>query len=189
LILASSSPYRRQLLERLRLPFVVRAPEIDESRHPGESPGGLVARLARDKAMAIARNEPEAVVIGSDQIAVCGQAIVTKPGTAAAAEQQLADFSGATVEFLTAVNLHCIATGLGQGATVATTVVFRRLEPAEIRRYVAQENPIDCAGSFKAEGAGISLFRRIQSEDPTALIGLPLIALSCALRSAGYPVP
>jgi septum formation protein len=189
LILASASPYRRALLERLELPFRQRAAEIDESPRPGESPADLVRRLARSKAEAVARAEPGAVVIGSDQVAVRGDEILGKPGDAAAAIDQLSRSAGRHVEFLTGV---CVLGGAQpedpEEHIDITRVVFRPLAAEEIRRYVEREQPFDCAGSFRAEALGIALFERIDSQDPTGLIGLPLIWLAGALRRVGLPV-
>jgi septum formation protein len=184
LVLASSSPYRRALLERLGQPFRQVAPEIDESIAPGEAPAEAVRRLARAKAEAIRTLDPGAVVIGSDQVAVRGDEILGKPGDQTAAIRQLTLSAGRAVEFLTAV---CV---LVPGADPQehidiTRVVFRPLNPEEIRRYVALDQPLDCAGSFRAEGLGIALFERIDNQDPTGLVGLPLIWLAQALRRAG----
>jgi septum formation protein len=188
LVLASASPYRRALLERLRVPFEVDPADVDENPREGEKPLDLVRRLAAAKAARVAERHPTALVIGSDQIAVCRHEIVGKPGTAAASIAQLRRASGQAVRFLTAV---CV---LGRnGKTLdehvdTTTVHFRGLSDAEIERYVAIEQPFDSAGAFKSEGLGIALFERIESQDPTALIGLPLIWLAQALERAGVSV-
>lgn len=189
LILASSSPYRKSLLERLRLPFETAAPAIDESPQPGESAQAMVARLAAGKAAVIATQNPAAVVIGSDQVAVYRARIVGKPGTAERARAQLTEFSGQSVEFLTAVSVQCAETGLRYDRTVGTEVTFRSLSQDEIHRYVELDRPLDCAGAFRAEAAGSTLFRCLRSDDPTAIVGLPLIAVSAALREAGFAVP
>ncbi|MBT8065122.1 MAG: septum formation protein Maf [Gammaproteobacteria bacterium] len=189
MILASSSPYRKTLLERLGLPFRTESPEIDESARPGESARALVARLAREKARAISRLNPSAIVIGSDQVAVCGEDIVGKPGTFERAVEQLSSFSGREVVFHTAVALCRAETDHLFERTVDTVLRFRDLSQEEIRRYVWRENPLDCAGSFKSELGGISLFRAVESDDPTAIVGLPLIAVAEALRRAGFEVP
>lgn len=189
LILASSSPYRRDLLERLGLPFTVESPEIDESPRPGESPESLVARLAREKAQAVGARHSAAYVIGSDQLAVCGTDIIGKPGTREAAMKQLASFSGREVVFHTAVAVCHGNAAPAFERTVDTVMRFRDLAAEEIRRYVERENPVDCAGSFKSESGGISLFHSMTSDDPTAIVGLPLIAVSEALRQAGFKVP
>jgi septum formation protein len=189
LILASGSPYRSLLFQRLNLPFEVHSPDIDESPMENESPLDLVRRLADQKSAAVAGRFPAALVIGSDQVAVCGERIVGKPGNAARARKQLRDFSGQSIVFHTAVTVRCEATGFFFEHTVDTEVRFRQLGEAEIERYVKQENPIDCAGSFKSEAAGICLLQGLVSNDPTAIIGLPLIAVSEALRLAGFPLP
>lgn len=190
LVLASASPYRRALLERLQLPFRQRPADVDETPRPDETPAELVRRLARSKAEAVARAQPGAVVIGSDQVAVRGEEILGKPGDAATAVDQLTRSAGRHVEFLTAV---CV---LGPGGDAEpeehidiTRVVFRPLAADEIERYVERERPFDCAGSFRAEALGITLFERIDSQDPTGLIGLPLIWLAGALRRLGLPLP
>lgn len=187
LILASTSPYRRGLLQRLRLPFECARPEVDETPLRGESPGQLARRLARAKADAVAALHPEAWVIGSDQAADLDGRILGKPGGREAAIAQLAAMSGRTVRFHTAVSLRRGAHALA--AVDLTQVRFRGLAAAEIERYVEAEQPFDCAGSFKCEGLGISLFEAIESHDPTALVGLPLIAVSGLLREAGYALP
>jgi len=189
LILASSSPYRKLLLERLGIPFDVQAPAIDETRQPGESPDRMVERLAQSKAAIVARRVPAAVVIGSDQVAVHGGEVVGKPGSTEGARRQLAAFSGRQVDFLTAVSVQCLELALRFSACVVTQVCFRDLNEGEIRRYIARDNPIDCAGSFKSEAAGAALLRSMQSADPTAIIGLPLISVAQALREAGFDVP
>lgn len=189
LILASSSPYRRGLLERLQLPFETVVPDIDESPLPGERPQALVARLAAAKAAVVAARSPGAVVIGSDQVAVHGARIIGKPGTAERAREQLAAFSGQTVEFLTAVSVQCRDTGQRHDRTVVTEAAFRTLTADEIRRYVERDRPFDCAGAFRSEAAGSALLRHLRSDDPTAIVGLPLIAIAAALREAGYPIP
>jgi septum formation protein len=191
LVLASTSRYRRELLSRLTTNFRTIAPQVDESAHPGEAPGALAARLALAKAHAVADACDNALVIGSDQVAELEGIALGKPGTAEAARQQLAASSGRRVTFHTALCL-IDTRDAGQRARSATDItraLFRDLATAEIARYVAIENPLDCAGSFKAESLGISLFERIESDDPTALIGLPLIALSRLLREAGIALP
>jgi len=188
LILASSSPYRRALLERLRVPFACVSPGLAEAHLEGEPATDRAARLAHDKAQAVGMLHPDAVVIGSDQVAACDGALLDKPGDAARCKAQLAQLSGRTAHFYTG----CVvrrAAGAPLLHLDITTVVFRTLAAAEIERYVAAEQPWDCAGGFKAEGLGIALFERIESADPTALIGLPLIWLAGALRASGYPLP
>jgi septum formation protein len=189
LILASSSPYRKMLLERLGIPFDIYSPAIDESPHHGEKAGKLVSRLAEGKARAAALRFPSSLIIGSDQLAVCNENIVGKPGNTANAIEQLQTFCGQTVHFLTAVSVLCSDTSFHYQHTVVTDVRFRELSNEEIRRYVEMDNPFDCAGSFKSEAAGISLLQSMTSEDPTAIIGLPLITVSEALRQAGLLVP
>jgi septum formation protein len=191
LVLASTSRYRRDLLSRLTTNFRTIAPQVDESARPGEAPGALAARLALAKARAVADACDNALVIGSDQVAELQGIALGKPGTPEAARQQLAASSGRRVTFHTALCL-INTRDAGQRARSATDItraLFRDLGTAEIARYVAIENPLDCAGSFKAESLGISLFERIESDDPTALIGLPLIALSRLLREAGIALP
>jgi septum formation protein len=187
LILASTSPYRRELLARLRLRFDCVAPGVDETAYPDEAPRALAERLARAKAEAVARRHPGAVVIGSDQVAELDGRALGKPGTPERAAAQLRASSARSVVFHTAV---CVASASAQQAFVDTTQVhFRPLDEAEIARYLAAETPYDCAGSFKSEGLGACLFESIRSDDPTALIGLPLIALAGCLRRAGYALP
>lgn len=189
LILASTSLYRRELLSRLGVPFDVAAPGTDETRHPGEDPKAMVARLAREKAAAVATKTGDGLVIGSDQCAVLGGVVLGKPGSYDKAVSQIAAASGHSVRFLTAVCLHDAASGNIREALDETVVKFRKLDDAEIRRYVDREQPLDCAGSFKSEGLGITLFERIENRDPTALMGLPLIALAGLLRDAGLTLP
>ena len=185
LVLGSSSPYRRELLARLRLPFRVAVPGVDEAPQAGEAPAALAQRLATLKAEWVARAQPHDWVIGADQAAECEGAVLGKPGTAEQARAQLAACSGRVVIFHTAVRL--ARRGVpGEGHLDRTRVVFRRLSAAEIARYVELDEPLGCAGSFRAEGLGVVLFERIESEDPTALVGLPLIWLAAALRRAGF---
>lgn len=185
LILASGSPYRRELLARLRIPFETRAPDIDESPRPQELPQTLALRLARAKADAVADTSPGSVVIGSDQVATLdGRTPIGKPGTFDAARRQLVAASDRTMWFYTAFAL--IVPGRAPlQACVPVEVDFRRLDEAEIDRYLALEQPFDCAGAAKCEGLGIALLKRIRTDDPTALIGLPLMRLSDALREVG----
>jgi len=189
LILASSSPYRKLLLERLGIPFDIYCAAIDESPRQGEKVAELVSRLAEGKARAAALRFPSSLIIGSDQLAVCNEKIVGKPGNAANAIEQLQTFCGQTVFFHTAVSVVCKDTSFHYQYTVVTDVRFRDLSKEEIRRYVEMDNPTDCAGSFKSEAAGISLLQSMTSDDPTAIIGLPLITVAEALRQAGIPVP
>ena len=188
LVLASTSRYRAELLARLRLPFAQVRPEVDETPRPGEAPASLALRLAEAKALAIAATRPEAVVIGSDQVASIEGRTLGKPGAHDAAVAQLQSMSGREVAFLTAV---AVAHPDGGMATALDTTVvrFRPLADDEIARYVDAEQPLDCAGSFKCEGLGIALFEAIESRDPTALVGLPLIATARLLRGAGFALP
>lgn len=187
LILASTSRYRAELLSRLRIPFNCANPGVDEAPLPGEPPCALAARLARAKAMAVAARSPGTWAIGSDQVAELAGATLGKPGSRDTACAQLMAMSGHEVLFHTAV---CVSDGTTLREVVdLTRVVFRPLRADEIERYIDAEQPLDCAGSFKCEGLGISLFEAIESRDPTALVGLPLIATARLLREAGYSVP
>lgn len=190
LVLASTSPYRRDLLRRLRLPFEVARPEVDESPRAAESAAALAQRLARAKAAAVSATDAwtDAWTIGSDQVAELDGRALGKPGGRDAARAQLAAMSGTEVRFLTALALHH-GDGRCLEALDVTVVRFRTLAGDEIARYVDAEQSFDCAGSFKAEGLGIALFEAIASEDPTALVGLPLIATARLLREAGFAVP
>ncbi|MDS4020186.1 MAG: Maf family protein [Candidatus Competibacter sp.] len=188
LILASTSPFRRELLARLGLPFAVRAPEVDENQQPGEEAPVLVARLAEWKARAVARRERGALVIGSDQAAVLDGAILGKPGDYDRATAQLRRASGRTVTFYTGLCLLDDVSDRSQVAVEEFRVVFRTLTPAMIDRYLRREQPYGCAGSFKSEGLGIALFERLEGDDPTSLIGLPLIRLTRMLEAAGVAV-
>ena len=189
LILGSSSVYRRQLLERLGIPFEVISPDIDESAHPDEHAAALARRLAREKAQAIANQLPadkqNALIIGSDQVAVMGDQAYGKPGSHAKAVEQLQTLSGQTVVFETALCLFDAASSHAYEELVSTEVEFRELSLGEIEAYLAKEPAYDCAGSAKSEGLGIALLDRLSGDDPTALIGLPLIALCRLLRQAG----
>lgn len=185
LILASGSRYRRDLLARLGVPFRVQSADVDETPRSGENPPQLVMRLARAKAAAVAARYPDAWIIGADQVAVSRDRIASKPGSAAQTVKQLMEASGQVVTFLTAAHLMCARDGASDQHLDETRVYFRALSAEEIKRYVDLEQPFDCAGGFKAEGLGIALLERIDSTDPTALIGLPLIWLSGALRRAG----
>ena len=185
LILASSSRYRRELLARLRLPFEVLSPEVDESALPAEAPHVLAARLARAKAHAVARQRPGAVVIGSDQVADLDGQALGKPGTHERAVQQLRTMRGRRVLFHTAVAVVRADTGFEQTTLRSVAVHFRDASEDEIEHYLRAEQPYDCAGSAKCETLGIALLSRIESDDPTALVGLPLIATCELLRQAG----
>jgi septum formation protein len=189
LVLASTSAYRKMLLERLQQPFETDRPETDETPHPGEHPAATAERLACEKARAVAGRWPDALIIGSDQVAHLGDEVFGKPGTEARAIAQLQRMRGETVVFHTALALLNTRTGHLQVEGVPTRVRFRTLSDAEIRRYVERERPLDCAGSAKSEGLGISLLEAMSGDDPTALIGLPLIALSRMLRAEGVELP
>ncbi|EKG31019.1 Maf family protein [Pseudomonas avellanae] len=189
LLLASSSPYRRELLTRLRLPFTCKSPDIDESHRPGEAAHDLVQRLAREKAQALAGEYPGHLIIGSDQVAVLDGQILGKPHTFERALEQLTAASGTRVTFLTGLALLNSSTGECQVDCVPFTVHMRELDQASIERYLRAEEPYDCAGSFKAEGLGVSLFRSTEGADATSLIGLPLIRLVDMLIKEGVSVP
>jgi septum formation protein len=188
LILGSTSPYRRELLARLRLPFEVVRPEVDETPHPGEQPRALAQRLALEKALAVARLHPQAVVIGSDQVADLNGEPLGKPGTHERAVAQLQRMRGHTVVFQTAVAVVCIDSGFAEQALAQVNVQFRHLSDEAIETYLRAEQPYDCAGSAKSEGLGIALLERIDNQDPSALVGLPLIHTCRLLRAAGLPL-
>lgn len=189
IVLASSSAYRKALLARIGIDCTALAPDIDESPLPGEAPTATALRLAGAKARKIGERESASLIIGSDQVAVLGTRVIGKPGTHAAATDQLRDMSGHTVTFHTALCLLNTGTGSMQSANVPTTVRFRKLGAAQIERYLQQDRPYDCAGSAKIESLGITLVERVESEDPTALIGLPLIALVGMLLQEGVSIP
>lgn len=190
LLLASSSPYRRELLARLQLPFAWQAPDIDETRQAGEDAASLVKRLAEAKARALAGSHPDHLIIGSDQVAVLGDGrILGKPHDLERAQAQLRAASGGGVTFLTGLALLDSASGRCQVDCVPFTVHFRALDDARILRYLRRERPFDCAGSFKSEGLGISLFRSTEGEDATSLVGLPLIRLVDMLLNEGVEIP
>lgn len=189
LVLASTSSYRRQLLDRFGIPFTVAGPNVDESPLPGESAVDLVQRLARSKAEAVAQRHPKSLIIGSDQLALCGRDVLGKPGSGERAIAQLKSLSGQRVTFNTAVCVINSETGATEGHLDVTTVHFRQLTDDEIRRYVSRDKPYDCAGGFKIEALGVSLFSRVESQDPTGLVGLPLIWLAAALRRNGHTLP
>ena len=184
-VLGSTSRYRRELLERLRIPFTVSAPDVDETPQPGEAPQALALRLALAKARAVAALHPEAVVIGSDQVADLAGKPLGKPGEHARAVAQLRQMRGQTVIFQTALAVVCLAAGFEEVALAEVRVVFRDLSDEEIESYLQAEQPYDCAGSAKSEGLGIALLESIDNDDPTALIGLPLIRTARLLRQAG----
>ena len=189
LILASTSPWRRELLARLGVDFEVVAPEVPEEHLAGESPTDRALRLATAKAQAVSTRYPQALVLGSDQVAACGGEVLDKPGDARRCREQLQRLSGHTTHFYTAGVLLGARAALHLAHVDTTTVVFRELSAGEIDRYVAREQPFDCAGGFRVEALGIALFDCIESQDPTALIGLPLIWLAGALRAAGLQLP
>ncbi|MFZ9260356.1 MAG: Maf family nucleotide pyrophosphatase [Limnohabitans sp.] len=188
LILGSTSRYRRELLERLQLPFEVHAPQVDETPRAGEPPENLARRLALAKARAVAARYPQAVVIGSDQVADLEGEPLGKPGTHERAVEQLRRMRGRTVIFQTALSVVCLARGFEMSDLAAVKVRFRALSDAEIDTYLRREEPYDCAGSAKSEGLGIALLESIENDDPTALVGLPLIRTARMLRAAGLPV-
>jgi septum formation protein len=177
------------LLTRLGIAFEVIAPGVSEEHIAGESPADRALRLAQEKALAVARRHPEAVVIGSDQVAAGAEGVLDKPGSAERCRLQLAGLSGHSARFYTACAVYGEHAGVQRAHVDTTTVMFRELSADEIERYVAHERPFDCAGGFKVEALGISLFDYIECVDPTALIGLPLIWLAGALRAAGYRLP
>ena len=189
LILASTSRYRRELLARLGLPFEVASPQTDESRLPGESPQGMALRLSEAKARAVAGAHPDALIIGSDQVATVDGLIYGKPGCHERAVEQLRALSGKTVNFFSGLCLYNARTGLAEVCGVPTLVTFRDLTNEEIERYLRREPAYDCAGSARSEGLGIALLSRIAGDDPNALIGLPLIALCILLRKQGVTLP
>lgn len=189
LVLASSSVHRRALLDRLQLDYTACAPDIDESRRPDEAPAAYVSRLSLEKAAAMAARYPQSLIIGSDQAAVLDGDILGKPGNHERATAQLRRASGRHVDFYTGLSLLNVSNGRAQTDVVLTRVHFRRLDDATIERYLQRERPYDCAGSFRSEALGIALFERLEGDDPTALIGLPLIRLVSMLASESVFVP
>jgi septum formation protein len=189
LVLASSSLYRRELLSRLRIDFETHSPDIDESPQAGEGAAELALRLARAKADAAARHFPDALIIGSDQVAMSGERQLEKPGDHAAATRQLREMSGRSITFHTALCLLNAASGRRQTAVAPVTVAMRVLDDAGIERYLTAEPAYDCAGSARIEAFGITLVEKISGDDPNALIGLPLIALCTMLRNEGIELP
>ena len=185
IILASSSPYRRELLAKLHIEFTWQSPDIDERANPGESPEQLVARLAEEKARAIARDNDNALIIASDQVAVLNGQILGKPGDHANAVKQLSAASGQSVRFLTSLALLNSSNNRIQVEVVPFAVHFRQLTASEIENYLQKEQPYNCAGSFKSEALGIALFERLEGDDPNTLIGLPLIRLIRMLKNEG----
>ena len=189
LVLASTSPFRREILQKLQVPFECAAPNLDETRLPNESPFDMVQRLSIAKARKVAENFPNSLIIGSDQCAVLGEQVLGKPHTHDKATQQLRDSSGQTVRFLTGL---CLFDSLEQSYQVDVVpfdVEFRVLSAQEIENYLQREQPYNCAGSFKSEGLGITLFKRLIGDDPNTLIGLPLIRLCEMLRHKGFMIP
>lgn len=189
LVLASTSPYRRELLGRLHLPFEVCAPETDETPVHGEAPAATAERLATAKAQAVAERFPTALIVGSDQVAYCGEYRFGKPGTRERSREQLRELSGKIVVFHTGLCLLNAASGRRHLRGVATEARFRELTDQEIERYMDKEDALNCAGSARSEGLGISLLEWMRSDDPTALVGLPLIALTEMLRAEGVALP
>lgn len=188
IVLASTSIYRKTLLERLQLPFITHSPNINETPLPNETPESLVRRLSYEKAQAVAVYHPEAVIIGSDQVAVLNGQIIGKPGSHKAAKDQLQRSSGKTISFLTGLTVFNSATASADTVVDAYEVTFRTLNNTEIESYLLKEKPYDCAGSFKSEGLGIALFEEMKGDDPTSLIGLPLISLTRLLKNVGISV-
>lgn len=188
LILGSSSRYRKELLDRLGVSYSVQSPDVDETPLPGESPRELAQRLALAKAMAVAERFPDSVVIGSDQVADLDGTPLGKPGIHDRAVAQLRQMRGKTVVFQTAVAVVCLESGFSAQDLAPVRVTFRNLSDAEIEHYLHIERPYDCAGSAKSEGLGIALLERIDNDDPTALVGLPLIRTCAMLRAAGIPL-
>jgi len=189
ILLASTSPYRRELLARLKLPFEVRAPGIEELALPGEAPAERARRLALAKAVALADALPGHVVIGADQVAACEGQVLDKPGDATTARAQLAHQSGKAVEFHSAVAVVCRARGFVDEFADLTVVRLRPLSAAEIAAYIEADRPFDCAGSMRSESLGVALCESIDSRDPTGLVGLPLIRLAASLRACGWALP
>jgi septum formation protein len=188
-VLASTSPYRRTLLERLRIPFATATPNVDETPFEGEPPQALCSRLAAAKAQAVERDWPDALIIGSDQVAVVGGVLLNKPGNHATAVDQLRHMRGKAVHFFTALCVLNTRSTRRQTAIVPVTVHMRELSDIEIERYLQAERPYDCAGSARIEGLGITLVASLECDDPTALIGLPLIELCALLRNEGIELP
>ncbi len=188
LVLASTSPFRRELLGKLGLPFQCASPEIDESPHTNEQPEALVARLAEQKAKAVANDHPNSLIIGSDQVAILNKQILGKPGNHLRATQQLQQASGKAITFLTGLTLYNTTNHTLQTDVVPYIVHFRKLTNEQIENYLQKEQPYNCAGSFKSEGLGISLFQKLQGDDPNTLIGLPLIRLTQMLHNEGVEV-
>jgi septum formation protein len=189
IILASTSRYRASLLDRFGLGYETRNPAVDEAERAGEAPRARAFRLSEAKAEAVASQFPHAIVIGGDQVPATSTTILNKPGNANNCREQLKLLSGSTAEFYTACTVRCVETGVKLSHVDTTAVKLRPLSDAEIDRYIEREQPFDCAGGFKAEALGIVLFERIDTEDPTAIVGMPLIWLAGALRAVGFAVP
>lgn len=189
LILASTSRYRAALLGRFGHAFNTASPAVDESEQVGETPRDRAFRLSEAKAEAVAAQYPDAVIIGGDQVAALGSRVLRKPGNANTCREQLRLLSGSAAQFHTACTVRCVSAALKLTHLDLTTVALRALADVEIDRYIEREQPFDCAGGFKAEALGITLFERMDSQDPTAIVGLPLIWLAGALRTAGYSLP
>src|SRR3989454_9493188 len=189
LVLASSSRYRRALLGRLGIPFSVADPDVAEETRPGEARGGMARRLAEAKSLAVAARYRDALTTGCDQVAVGNGEVLGNPGTRESAVRQLRALSGSEAVFYTAVCVHNASLGTSRSRVVPCRVTFRRLDDGTIDRYLAREQPYDCAGSAKAEGLGIALIAKMEGEDPSALVGLPLIALVDLLQEQGLNVP
>lgn len=188
LVLASSSPFRKAILDKLNVPYLTHSPDIDESALPDETPQELVSRLARQKAKAVAQHYPDALIIGSDQVAVLDNKIIGKPLSHEQATKQLKQASGRKVTFLTGLNLYNTQTDHSQTEAIPFDVYFRHLSESMIESYLCAERPYNCAGSFKSEGLGIALFERLHGDDPNTLIGLPLIQLIRMLETEDYMV-
>jgi septum formation protein len=188
LVLASGSRYRKELLAKLGIPFQTFSPSIEETAKPGETPEHLSVRLAEEKARAVAERFPDHLIIGSDQVAMLGKNQLTKPGCHSKAVAQLQAASGQSVEFFTSVCLMNSATGESSFDIDRTVVHFRRLTELQIERYVSKERPFDCAGGFKSESLGIALFEKLETGDPNALVGLPLIKLTRLLEKSGVEI-
>ena len=188
LVLASTSPFRKAILEKLQIPFKTASPDVDEQHLSGESPEQLVARLSEAKAKAVAQNFSDALIIGSDQVAIVDGHIMEKPGNHQKAIAQLKRASGKRVSFLTGLCLYNTQSQRSQVDVIAYNVIFRHLSDSQIETYLQKEQPYNCAGSFKSEALGIALFERLEGDDPNTLIGLPLIRLIKMLESEGFPV-
>ncbi|MBK9446887.1 MAG: septum formation inhibitor Maf [Betaproteobacteria bacterium] len=188
LVLASTSPFRRELLGRLGISFVTAAPDTDETPLPGETPETTALRLSEEKAKAVAKDFPQSLIIGSDQVAVLDGKIYGKPGTHERAVEQLRAMRGRSVNFFTGLCLYNAATNTARTVGIPTLVTFRDLSDEEIENYLRREQPYNCAGAAKSEGLGIAIIARMQGDDPNALVGLPLIALCTLLREEGVAV-